>query len=96
MVIKNVITDTLVSFDFDVVPIHKEHYFVNKESGPTYVIDSHPLPDRLLTVLWSMHYNNKCRHKWCKDEEHDLESLKSLDLQLLAPVGNHENLILEW
>lgn len=77
--------DSDVTFDFDVVPIHKENYFIGTGPERTHVIDSTPIPDRMLNVMWSMHYNNKCRKRFCRDPNKMLKDLQLFDEQLLSP-----------
>lgn len=72
-----------VDFSFDVFPL-----FEVILAYPTILSTLESLvPVKLQNAMHSMHYNNKCRHRWCQDEEKDLDSLRDFDSHLLTPFS---------
>lgn len=76
-------TSAEIDFSFDVFPLFEIVLtYPDRVSAPESLV-----PVGLKNAMHSIHYNNKCRHKWCQDEEKDLESLKGFDEHLLKPFS---------
>ena len=76
-------TSAEIDFSFDVFPL-----FEVVLAYPTILSTPESLvPVKLQNAMHSMHYINKCIHRWFQDEEKDLESLTDFDSHLLTPFS---------
>lgn len=74
-------TSSEIDFSFDVFPLFEVVLaYPTMLSAPESLV-----PVKLQNAMHTIHYNNKCRHKWCQDEEKDLDSLRNFDSHLLTP-----------